>query len=86
MPNSSSDTTTLFNHNSPATCVFSQFKTLESGAGRIISALIFGRLMDQQHYRGVFLGLALVQGVLIFTAFSVKKEIGRASCRERVCT
>ena len=29
--------------------------------------------MDQQHYRGVFLGLALVQGVLIFTAFRVKR-------------
>jgi MFS transporter, FSR family, fosmidomycin resistance protein len=41
--------------------------------GQAISPLIFGSLMDQQQYRGVFLGLALVQGVLIFTAFSVKR-------------
>jgi MFS transporter, FSR family, fosmidomycin resistance protein len=41
--------------------------------GQAISPLIFGSLMDHQQYRGVFLGLALVQGVLIFTAFSVKR-------------
>ena len=42
--------------------------------GQAIAPLIFGSLMDQQHYRSVFLGLALVQCVLIFTAFSVKKS------------
>ena len=41
--------------------------------GQAISPLIFGSLMDHQQYRGVFLGLALVQTVLIFTAFSVKR-------------
>ena len=41
--------------------------------GQAISPLIFGSLMDHQQYRGVFFGLALVQGVLIFTAFSVKR-------------
>jgi MFS transporter, FSR family, fosmidomycin resistance protein len=41
--------------------------------GQAISPLIFGSLMDHQQYRGVFVGLALVQGVLIFTAFSVKR-------------
>ena len=37
MPNSNADTTTLFNHSSSATCMFSQFKTPGSGAGRMIS-------------------------------------------------
>ena len=41
--------------------------------GQAIAPLIFGSLMDQQQYRGVFFGLALVQGVLILTAFRVKK-------------
>jgi MFS transporter, FSR family, fosmidomycin resistance protein len=41
--------------------------------GQAISPLIFGSLMDHQQYRGVFLGLAGVQAVLIFTAFSVKR-------------
>ena len=41
--------------------------------GQAISPLIFGALMDQQQYRSVFFGLALVQGMLIFTAFSVKR-------------
>ena len=41
--------------------------------GQAIAPLIFGSLMDHRQYSGVFLGLALVQGVLIFTAFSVKR-------------
>ena len=41
--------------------------------GQAIAPLIFGSLMDQQQYRGVFLGLALVQGVLILTAFRVRR-------------
>ena len=41
--------------------------------GQAVSPLIFGRLMDQQQYSGVWLGLALVQGVLIASAFNVRR-------------
>ena len=41
--------------------------------GQAISPLIFGVLMDQHHYTGVFFGLALVQGVIIISAFNVRK-------------
>ena len=41
--------------------------------GQAIAPLIFGSLMDRQQYRGVFLGLAMVQGVLILTAFRVRQ-------------
>ena len=41
--------------------------------GQAISPLIFGSLMDHQQYRGVFLGLALVQLALVATAFNVKR-------------
>lgn len=41
--------------------------------GQAISPLIFGALMDQHQYRGVFLGLAVVQGVLIVSAFNVRR-------------
>ena len=41
--------------------------------GQAIAPLVFGLLMDQQQYRGVFLGLALVQTALIATAFNVKR-------------
>jgi MFS family permease len=41
--------------------------------GQAISPLVFGSLMDHGQYRGVFIGLALVQAVLITTAFNVQK-------------
>jgi len=41
--------------------------------GQAISPLIFGAMMDHGQYRGVFIGLALVQAVLITTAFNVRK-------------
>ena len=41
--------------------------------GQAISPLIFGRMMDRQHYSGVLLGLAVVQGVLIVSAFNVRR-------------
>ena len=41
--------------------------------GQAIAPLIFGRLMDLQHYRSVWVGLALVQLVLIVSAFNVRK-------------
>lgn len=41
--------------------------------GQAIAPLIFGTLMDHQQYRGVWLGLVIVQGVLIASAFNVRK-------------
>ena len=41
--------------------------------GQALSPLIFGALMDQGQYRGVLLGLALTQGVLIVSAFNVRR-------------
>jgi len=40
--------------------------------GQAISPLMFGLMMDQGNFRGVLLGLALVQGVLIVSAFSMR--------------
>jgi FSR family fosmidomycin resistance protein-like MFS transporter len=37
--------------------------------GQAVSPLIFGLMMDQHNYQGIFLGLAAIQGVLVFTAF-----------------
>jgi FSR family fosmidomycin resistance protein-like MFS transporter len=42
--------------------------------GQAVAPLIFGVLMDQQRYPGIFIGLALVQAVLIASAF----RVGRA--------
>ncbi|ABM37524.1 MFS transporter [Polaromonas naphthalenivorans] len=41
--------------------------------GQAVSPLIFGALMDHGQYRGVLLGLALMQGVLIASAFNVRR-------------
>ena len=41
--------------------------------GQAISPLIFGVMMDHGQYRGVLLGLALMQGVLIVSAFNVRR-------------
>ena len=41
--------------------------------GQAVAPLIFGGLMDHQQYSGVFLGLAVVQGVLIASAFNVRR-------------
>jgi MFS family permease len=41
--------------------------------GQALSPLIFGVMMDHGNFRGVLLGLALVQGVLIVSAFSVRR-------------
>ena len=41
--------------------------------GQAVSPLIFGALMDGQRYQSVFLGLALVQAVLIASAFNVRR-------------
>jgi predicted MFS family arabinose efflux permease len=41
--------------------------------GQAIAPLIFGLMMDQGFYRGVLIGLAMVQGVLIVSAFNVRR-------------
>ncbi len=41
--------------------------------GQAISPLIFGALMDHAQYRSVWLGLALMQGILIASAFNVHR-------------
>ena len=41
--------------------------------GQAVAPLIFGGLMDHHQYSGVFLGLAMVQGVLIASAFNVRR-------------
>ncbi len=41
--------------------------------GQAISPLIFGALMDRQQFSSVLLGLAIVQGVLIASAFNVRR-------------
>jgi MFS transporter, FSR family, fosmidomycin resistance protein len=41
--------------------------------GQAISPLIFGVLMDHHQYRGIWLGLVLLQAVLITSAFNVRR-------------
>ncbi|MBG6072600.1 MFS family permease [Polaromonas sp. CG_9.7] len=41
--------------------------------GQAVAPLIFGVMMDHGQYRGVLLGLALTQGVLIASAFNVRR-------------
>ena len=41
--------------------------------GQAVAPLIFGLMMDQGFYRGVLIGLAMVQGVLIVSAFNVRR-------------
>ncbi|MBA3774525.1 MAG: MFS transporter [Ramlibacter sp.] len=41
--------------------------------GQAVAPLIFGALMDRQNYRGVWIGLVVMQGVLITSAFNVRR-------------
>ncbi|MBC7436216.1 MAG: MFS transporter [Bdellovibrionales bacterium] len=41
--------------------------------GQAAAPLVFGTLMDHRQYSGVFIGLAVVQGVLIASAFNVRR-------------
>ncbi len=41
--------------------------------GQAVAPLVFGRLMDAGEYTSVIVGLALVQGVLIASAFNVRR-------------
>ena len=41
--------------------------------GQAVTPLLFGLLMDHGQYRGVLLGLVLLQGILVASAFNVRK-------------
>jgi FSR family fosmidomycin resistance protein-like MFS transporter len=41
--------------------------------GQAVAPLVFGRLMDNGRYTAVIVGLALIQGVLIASAFNVRR-------------
>ena len=41
--------------------------------GQAVTPLLFGLLMDRGQYKGVLLGLVLLQGVLVASAFNVRK-------------
>ena len=41
--------------------------------GQALSPLVFGTLMDQQQYQGVWLGLVLLQAILIASAFKLSR-------------
>ncbi|MES2413767.1 MAG: MFS transporter [Pseudomonadota bacterium] len=41
--------------------------------GQAVAPLVFGVMMDHGYYRGVLLGLAVMQGVLIASAFNVRR-------------
>jgi len=41
--------------------------------GQALAPLVFGALMDHQNYRGVWLGLIIMQAVLITSAFNVRR-------------
>jgi MFS transporter, FSR family, fosmidomycin resistance protein len=41
--------------------------------GQAVTPLLFGMLMDHGQYRGVLLGLVLLQGMLVASAFNVRK-------------
>ena len=41
--------------------------------GQAVSPLVFGALMDHRNYQGVWLGLVIMQAVLIASAFNVRK-------------
>lgn len=41
--------------------------------GQALAPLLFGLLMDQQRYQAVWLGLVVVQTLLIFSAFNVRR-------------
>lgn len=41
--------------------------------GQAVAPLVFGRLMDLQQPRAIWIGLALVQGVLVVSAFRVRR-------------
>lgn len=53
--------------------------------GQAVSPLIFGVMMDKGHFRGVLLGLALMQAVLVLSAFSMQR-VRRTDSLQKVTT
>lgn len=49
--------------------------------GQALTPLVFGRLMDGHQYQGVLIGLAMVQVVLIASAFNVRRVARRPALR-----
>ena len=65
----------LVKRSTPANASGRVFGVVYSGLdiGQAVAPLIFGRLMDLHQHRAVWVGLALVQGVLIVSAFQVRR-------------
>ena len=65
----------LVKRSTPANASGRVFGVVYSGLdiGQAIAPLIFGRLMDLQQYQNVWIGLAIVQMVLIVSAFNVRR-------------
>ena len=65
----------LVKRSTPANASGRVFGVVYSGLdiGQALAPLIFGRLMDLHQYSAVWVGLAVVQGVLIVSAFQVRR-------------
>jgi MFS transporter, FSR family, fosmidomycin resistance protein len=65
----------LVKRSTPANASGRVFGVVYSGLdiGQALAPLLFGRLMDLQQYSAVWVGLAVVQGVLIVSAFQVRR-------------
>ncbi len=65
----------LVKRSTPANATGRVYGVVYSGLdiGQAIMPPLFGALMDRGQYRSVWLGLALVQGVLIVSAFNVRR-------------
>ncbi len=65
----------LVKRSTPANASGRVFGVVYSGLdiGQALAPLLFGRLMDLQQHRAIWIGLALVQGVLIVSAFQVRR-------------
>jgi MFS transporter, FSR family, fosmidomycin resistance protein len=65
----------LVKRSTPANSTGRVYGVVYSGLdiGQAVAPLIFGTLMDHHAYQGVLLGLAVVQAVLIGTAFNVRR-------------
>lgn len=65
----------LVKRSTPAQASGRVFGVVYSGLdiGQALAPLLFGRLMDLHQYSAVWVGLALVQGVLVVSAFQVQR-------------
>lgn len=65
----------LVKRSTPANASGRVFGVVYSGLdiGQALAPLLFGRLMDLQMYSAVWIGLAAVQGVLVVSAFQVRR-------------